>query len=77
MPGDHYSKGRLEPSCDVHIADSMEAIKIKRSSVKAPILNLVLQHAAIVGAKSSPEVLLQLMKAMTTYFDQTPGTYRF
>jgi hypothetical protein len=55
----------------------MEAIKIKRSSVKAPILNLVLQHAAIVGAKSSPEVLLQLMKAMTTYFDQTPGTYRF
>jgi hypothetical protein len=59
---------------DVTTADSMEANRIEGVTSKAP--QLVLQANAIIGDKASPKVLIQLMKAMTTYFDQTPGTFR-
>jgi hypothetical protein len=51
----------------------MEANRIEGVTSKAP--QLVLQASAIIGNKASPKVLIQFMKAMTTYFDQTPGTY--
>ena len=51
----------------------MEATRIEGVTSKAP--QLVLQANAIIGDKASPKVLLQFMKALTTYFDQTPGTF--
>jgi hypothetical protein len=51
----------------------VEASKVDGATSKAP--TLVLQLTAIIGTKASPKVLIQFMKALTTYFDQTPGTF--
>ena len=63
----------LIAKADARTADSMEANKIGGIAVKTP--TLVLQVSAIVGNKPSPKVLIQFMKALTTYFDHTPRTF--
>jgi hypothetical protein len=54
-------------------ANYVEANKVDGATTKTS--TLVLQILAILGNEASPKVLIQFMKALTTYFDQAPRTY--
>ena len=58
---------------DVRTADAIAEAKVDGLATKAP--GLVLNHTALAALKSNPKALLGLSRALTTYFDQYPGTF--